>query len=381
MNIYRKILIILLVFLFLWILYSLYKKREGFQENQSNIDSAAAAELQSVRKNNTTTLSINSVSSNSQKYAINQYVIKGSQNSALSGTYVNLQMIHYVLSRGCRFLDFEIYCLSDNKVYVAYYDGGADPTLDPIQITTNKILLADVITTILNGAFTTSISPNSSDPVFVQLRVSNNEEYNELNGITDQMIYQKIANVIYASVSSTNNMSVLYNGKITSKTPLSKLMGKIIFIMDKTHNLNYASIGGCETVSSSCVDLNSIVNYDSMTESNGQTTISKTSYKNLIKMANTITTFDDNGITVNSKSLSWQLVLNDKANEDSYKIIRNYGAQIFLCRFDINDSFSPGNLANYEGIFNYYSSAYVPLGNAIRYIQRQSSDAPTLIHS
>ena len=54
-------------------------------------------------------MSISSIQSMENKYAklpIKDYCIKSSYNSATTGKTVNKKMIQYVLSRGCRFLDF-----------------------------------------------------------------------------------------------------------------------------------------------------------------------------------------------------------------------------------------------------------------------------------
>jgi hypothetical protein len=51
------------------------------------------------------------MSSESQDMELMQYCIKGSVNSAYSGQYISDEMVKYVLSRGCRFLDFEVYYL------------------------------------------------------------------------------------------------------------------------------------------------------------------------------------------------------------------------------------------------------------------------------
>ena len=63
-------------------------------------------------------------SSRNLNLPLREYCIKSSYNTALSGKYVSTDMIKYVLTRGCRFLDFEIFYV-DNGPCVAY---SVDPT-------------------------------------------------------------------------------------------------------------------------------------------------------------------------------------------------------------------------------------------------------------
>ena len=54
---------------------------------------------------------IGDIRSLEKKYSdlpLKEYCIKASYNSAVSGNYVNKNMLKHVLSRGCRFLDLEI---------------------------------------------------------------------------------------------------------------------------------------------------------------------------------------------------------------------------------------------------------------------------------
>ena len=55
----------------------------------------------------------------SQDNSLRNFIIKSSFNSAYSGSYMNLEMIKYVLKRGCRFLNFQVF-IKDNTAIVAY---------------------------------------------------------------------------------------------------------------------------------------------------------------------------------------------------------------------------------------------------------------------
>ena len=82
-------------------------------------NSVQRAELNSIEDSNSGSGILNTQFDASQDNAIRNFCIKSSCNSAYTGKYMNLNMIKYVLSRGCRFLDFEVY-IKDNIPIVAY---------------------------------------------------------------------------------------------------------------------------------------------------------------------------------------------------------------------------------------------------------------------
>jgi hypothetical protein len=97
---------------------------------------------------------------------LKEYYIKASYNTALTGRYINSDMVKYVISRGCRFLDFEIY-LIDDKIYVGSSSDVNSKTLD----TENSILVDKIFSVIISNAFTSGTAPNNGDPLFINLRV------------------------------------------------------------------------------------------------------------------------------------------------------------------------------------------------------------------
>ena len=116
MEIYKKIIILILIILFFYVGYRLLKKidccnknrnKEGLnnKEGLENLNSTnEEIELNTLKSKENVT--INSIHKNDTHLPLSQYVIKASYNSALTGNYVNKDMIKYILSRGCRFLDF-----------------------------------------------------------------------------------------------------------------------------------------------------------------------------------------------------------------------------------------------------------------------------------
>ena len=51
--------------------------------------------------------------------ALRNFCIKSASNAGYTGGYMNINMVKYLLSRGCRFLDFEVY-IKDGTPIVAY---------------------------------------------------------------------------------------------------------------------------------------------------------------------------------------------------------------------------------------------------------------------
>jgi hypothetical protein len=167
---------------------------------------------------------------------LREFVIKSSYNTAVSGNFVTLDMVKYVIGRGCRFLDFELFYNSNtNDVFVAY---SMDSTYRTIQ-GDSSLSLVSVFTRVMGSAFNAD-SPNPNDPLFIQLRVKT----------TSNKIFPAIADDINKVLKPK-----LYQGTINNKTTLNELMGKVIIVMDKTINQNYYTDNGCVNDGTQCEDI------------------------------------------------------------------------------------------------------------------------------
>lgn len=293
---------------------------------------------------------------------LKQYCIKASYNSALTGTYVNLDMVKYVLSRGCRFLDFEVYSF-DGIPYVAY---STDNTFSSIK-TLNKIPLQDVFNTIVIHGFI-GPSPNSSDPLFVHLRVKTNN--NEL--------YSKIATIVDSTLKPK-----LYKGLIDHGTHLSDIMGKIVLIVDKKISPSYQSSAPCSsscttsnttlTMNSGCPTCYNLKNY--VNAESGTTFMRIYNYSYITEQAFTSPEILDDGI--NTDVTSMKIVVPDVGtnfvgvlqNPTYYYLPMNYGVQIVAYPFYQNDVY----LHQYEQAFADAKSAFVPLSHMLGYLNKITS--------
>lgn len=358
MKFYRKVLIVIIVLLFIYIIWNFLRKRvkrtvasnttESFTESFTS-DPAAVSEVTSITNSNP--VKLNGLSKNFADQPLRQYVIKGAYNSAVSGNYVSTDMIKYVLSRGCRFLDFEVFLIPDDKgkpvAQVAY---STDSTFNTIE-TNNSILLDDALTSVVTNAFTNP-SPNGSDPLFINLRIKS----------TDSSIYNLVATSVDFHLKTS-----LYKGQVTNNTKMSDIMGKTVLLMDKTVNRSYASDSDCSRSNSSskCYDLTKYINMES-----GGDNLFLQKYSDLL---------NQNTIQINildkcdrcTDITNMRLVVPDdtQSNPIIDPFITDFGAQIVPNRFYKLDT----GLKKYEIMFDTNKCAIIPLAYAILYIRKLNS--------
>ena len=351
MQFYKKILILLIIVIFTYILFRIFQKRFHIihkinsQEKEGFISPSATneeIELELVtNKENVTINSINDVDTNLR---LNQFIIKASYNSAFTGNYINNDMIKYVLSRGCRFLDFEVFYIK-NKPFVAYSTDSSYKTID----SKNQILLNDILTTVVSNAFSDN-SPNNRDPVFVHLRVKSN----------DNNIYKDIAK----SIDATLKDKLYFNTKIDNDTKLTDIMGKVIIVMDKTINYKYNKYTSCAENEENCYDLTKYINIES-----GGDLLGLQRYTTVLNQKINPPYIHDDNITVSANRIHMALPDYDTTNTSNpnYGVfVRDYGYQIVPYRFYKKDK----ELSNYEDFFNDNKYGIVPISKAIRHYEK-----------
>jgi hypothetical protein len=366
MNIYRKLLIALVIIIFSYIIWRLISRRNQILNNLfinrepfnpfSNVDSATS-ELNSL-KDETISINTKSISTMYQNLPLIEFCIKGSYNSALTGKYINTDMIIYLLSRGCRFFDFEVYYIEDptSKLYtpqVAYSTDGKFITLDSY----NSILLDNILSVLAANAFSSFKSPNSNDPLFINLRIKSNN--------TD--VYRAVASSLHYAISDK-----LYPGQVKENTPIKKLMGYVVLSIDKTIDYNYKNFTSCAKIKntdlSGCYDLTKFTNIES-----GSSNMSLNRYKNILNQQNISLQIENDNLKTNISKISnnVRLVLPDvlpenTANPKIKDFIIGYGCQIVPYKFYQLDS----GLHDYEVFFNDNNSGIVPISIAIMYYQK-----------
>jgi hypothetical protein len=334
-----------------------------------------------LHDNNLISPSISNASKTTQNLPLKELCIKASYNSAYNGyDIINTtntngsyhDMIEYVLSRGCRFLDFELYYDSNSssgsdidKVVVNYT---ADPTFTTFtNANPNKVTFNSVMTYITSNYSSGVFIPNSSDPLFIHLRIKSD----------NTAIYGIIAKILD---DSTN---VLFTDQINGDTKLSDLYdngnGKIVILMDR-------SIRPDDDIKSTSNNSNSLPTY--ISAFTGMSSWEIDTYSEIKNQKTTppkITNNDTNKTNVTNLRIALPDIDPNSANPTSpFNFIEKNGIQTIACRFYKHDIF----LDLYEDLFAEHQSAFVPLAKAIKYIKRKKEDmgsrkmklGPNIVH-
>jgi hypothetical protein len=161
------------------------------------------------------------------KYSLYDYYIKTAYNACSGGTYkndfVDICNLKAVLNQGVRCLDFEIYSIDNTPVV-------STSTVSDyfIKETYNYVNFSDVMRVIKNYAFSTSTSPNSTDPILIHLRCKSN----------NQQMYSKLAEIFksYDSIMLGKEYSYENEGHNIGIDPIVNFMNKVILIIDRSNN-------------------------------------------------------------------------------------------------------------------------------------------------
>lgn len=253
MSLFKKIIVFIIFVILFYILFRLVKKRTEIlqvmnqespvREGISCISEIKNASVKKILDSNPVSEITDSLSS--KKYFANddplhKFHIKASYHSAFNGTDISKDMVLYILSRGYRYLDFEIYYdlvsgeKSETKKAVVSYKSES--------VTANvNVALKDILDIINLNAF--SNVNNKDDPLFIQLRPIYNKQ---LDTDTIDNINKKIGNNNQLNTQIQQALTVLtnkYNGPVNSDTPIKQLLKKIIIVMDNTKNADIQTKG------------------------------------------------------------------------------------------------------------------------------------------
>jgi hypothetical protein len=352
MEIYKRFLILIIIILFFYIVYRLLKKinccKKKNVEGLENLN-ATNEDIELNKLKSSEDVTIQSLHQSDTNLPLSQYVIKASYNTAVTGKYVNTNMIKYVLSRGCRFLDFEIF-LIDGKPQVAFTN---DSTYKTIQ-SKNNILLDDVLSTIVSNAFS-NICPNRNDPLFINLRIKSSTSSNDT-------IYKSVAKSLYIIKES------LYSGRPWYWITLSQIMGKIVTLVDGTINYDYLQYTNCKKDETNCYDLKKYTTIQSGTNQMG---IER--YSDILNKQYTPPRIINN-IFTDVRYFTLALPDYDVKNTQNPSLIHfvsDYGIQIITYRYYIKDN----NLQESENIFNENKYGIVPLATMLKYFEKKKEEA------
>ncbi len=285
---------------------------------------------------------------------LKQYCIKASANSAYSGGFISDEMIKYVLSRGCRFLDFEVFYLPKNEKdtkfvpFVGYSNDGASPHSQ----SNNNVELSVLLKTALINAFLTKTSEqykttNIDDPLFLHFR---------LRGSKKEELYDSIQTILESFQVNETFKSYFITSPITANTPISKIMKKCVFIFD----FEPTTKGYYHQMSSNTNQLEK-VNYSQINTREYTKTPPST-------MSTTEVEVYRYKYTVPNYNRFFQ------KNVNIFSAIRNYGIQINLMQYYINDV----ELQKGEELFNELQSGVVPMSYCISFIDSVADESELL---
>lgn len=243
MNILQKIILVVIFCMFLYIIFRLLRKRVELMQETEGFTSFTNKNVIAIENANKLPLGLRRVSPANQKKTLDSFVIKSSFDSAYDGETVSTDMVTYVLSRGYRLLDFEVFYALPTpkegetpsnvpKAVVGCSTQGAFPSSS-----SNAVLFSEILDTVVQNGFKNPV-PNLEDPLFIQIRPMyqlfsvNDSEETKLskrgkNNALNREIEQALD--ILKPVRYTG-------GTITPNTTLEKIMGKVVIIMDKNSN-------------------------------------------------------------------------------------------------------------------------------------------------
>ena len=364
MHIVKKLLILLIVIVSFVIIHRLLKqnsevkeqiekqimglKMEGFETATKVGDQSIKAEAEILDTSASALgreLTLKPVSEKYSSFPLREFMIKSSYNSAIINKTASTDAIDFVLKRGCRLIDFEIYTrnLTNAKEteFVSYSDDPEHMSIKTgLTLTLEKALLF-----VAANAFS-GLSPLPNDPIFIQLRVKNNskESFNRTSKAITTIFGER-----------------LYKKPVSGSTPIKEIMGKVVIILDAISSRNYENQANCPADGT---ELNCISYTDYVSLVSGTVDLPKYSYAEYYELSSAPVMVDTSDrtdvsrfIMVTPPKISGNNNLMPDANS-----LKQLPVQMMLVPFYEQTE----KLKKYEEIFNNCKSAFCPLGPFIR---------------
>ena len=212
--------------------------KEGFQAATTTMKNEITELRESAEKLGLE-LTINPIDGKYMEYPLREFMIKSSHNSAIVNKTASADAIAFVLGRGCRLLDFEIYTRKMlNGKDVEYVSYSEDPEYRKIE-TGLTLTLENALNAVAANAFSPP-SPAPGDPLFIQLRMKNNSNaaYSRISTMIDKILDKRV-----------------YTVPVTGTTPLKDINGKVIIILDVLSAPDYNRYSKCLSSDLGCVEL------------------------------------------------------------------------------------------------------------------------------
>lgn len=339
MSILKKLLILIIIIMTCIVLYKLYLQRvvllhESFIEGMCSISGFSPPSGFSTEVN------ISNLSSQCAQNMLKDCVIKASHNSANSNdNTVSPDMVSFVISRGVRFLDFELHYNGTDGVIVGQDSGN------------NNVKFSDILTKITESAFTSYSgceSPNKDDPMFIHLLIK--------TGASDASdVYDKInedLNILFPNNSSIDRK---YDENVYPETKLSEILRKYVIIVDQNSEnyfdnrgrifKNAVSGDGYFKLFNGSGDVIQCPKRPTLTS---DTTTDITAVNILLEQA----TYSIFGYTITDPSMK--------------DLVTTYGMQVIAYKYYGTNI---TNRDQSEAVFNEFNSAFINLAQCIQYFE------------
>jgi hypothetical protein len=157
-------------------------------------------------------------------YTLKDYYIKTAYNCCSGGNYkndyVDLCVLKNILKQGVRGLDFEIFSIDNQPVVATSTDNSFY-----VKETFNYINFVSIMNVIRDYAFSTSTSPNSSDPIIIHLRFKS----------ANLDMYKNFAKLLesYDSILLSKDYDSEFHGNNFGNVKIKELMGKVSIVVDR----------------------------------------------------------------------------------------------------------------------------------------------------
>lgn len=349
MHIVKKLMILVIVVASFAIIYQLMRENAimrnqvaemKYESFETEIQQESTRLLEEAKEQGLElTIKPISVKTTQLEFPLREFMIKSSYNSAIIDKTASREAIGFVLSRGCRLLDFEIYT-RDDKEYVSYSN---DPEYRSLQ-TELTLTFEDAMTAVAANAFSPP-SPAPTDPLFIQLRIKNHSN----------LAYKRMSKII-----SNVFGKKLRTSSVNGSTPIRELIRKVVIIMDAMSSPDYYKYSTCSKTLLDCVPLTNRVGLIS-----GTIDLPKYSYTGYFNLAQTPISIDFTTSKSDVKTFIMSVppeVGGDQVSFPDDAAMLRLPVQMLLVPFYIQNE----NLKKYEAKFNKHGSSFCAIGPVFR---------------
>jgi hypothetical protein len=364
-------MIFVVLLLFVFVFDKLQQSRAAIREGLEVADTDSAYSSLEVKSRQ---LPEQAVASNQTvtNLKLMDYCIKGSYNTAYSGGYVTTDMVKYVLSRGCRFIDFEVYYLPPSN-WTPKSDGETPPYDALVGYTADKLsyqptiknstmpTFSTMLRTVLENGFVTKMSEenqvkNPEDPLFIQIRL-------KADNASKAKLFDKVQQILQGQLAES---PYSYGNKQVSRfTKLSQIVKKLVVVFD-SDDYYYVRKDGFN----SSDYVNMLSNSESLKRIK-YSEINTNKYKLVPPKTLTETTTD----VADFKLLVPENDMKDvQTNPNPFIAIKSFGIQIVANQYYVADE----HIVNTETMFSSRNGGIVPMSYCLSYINVTAEPSQTV---